>query len=171
MGHRAASPSLSKPAAAKPISETAASRLAGEWAKLEAERLALGRAADDLKKRQTALERQLMPFVEANSRRALRSVTLKRFRLSIIQVAKSPYWKGQVEKLLGDEGVRQLYRDAGMRDALVIESIRAIRDEEQGVIRATKPAPKKPPATPRAKAPPARSLKSRGGQKKLGFAA
>jgi hypothetical protein len=116
-------------------------------------------------------------------------VLVKKFRLSIIQVAKSIYWKGPVEELLGEQGVADLYEQVGTKDALSVERVAAAGHARPDVPRSTtpaKPAAKRPApltarrsgakssAPPRSakKAPPAKSLNVRGGQKKLdGFAA
>lgn len=82
----------------------------------------LGRQADALAKQVAEIDREIMALVNEEAPRGDRSITLRHFRVSIVQVAKSVSWLSEFTKRLGRELVDELKASAGTRDQLVIES-------------------------------------------------
>ena len=118
--------SLTAPPAPPAISERKATQLLAELAQLDADRLELNRHADSLKKQIDAIESQLFAFVAAAAKTArskVRSVSLKKWRVSIIAVAKSLYYKAELEKEIGVEEVEKRRAALGTKDVLQVESI------------------------------------------------
>jgi len=88
---------------------------------LDEERKRLGRDAAALGKLIGEMDRELMALVDAEAG-SERSITLKHFRLSIVQVKKSVSWLTEFTKRLGKELAEELKDNVGTRDSLVIES-------------------------------------------------
>lgn len=118
-----ASRSLARPSSPEPISQRRAAQLCRERAALDEERLELGRLADAKRKQIEAIDAELMVFVAANAPAKNRTVTLAKWRLSIVQVAKSIFYKRELEQAIGLEAVEALRREAGTQDKLQVEAI------------------------------------------------
>lgn len=87
---------------------------------LDEERKRLGREAAELTKQVGAIDKDLKAIVDAERKGPERTITLKNFVLSIVQVAKSVAWKSEFTKLAGDERVQELEAAAGTRDQFEI---------------------------------------------------
>jgi hypothetical protein len=116
-------PSLTPPAAPPAISARKATQLCGQRAKLEDERLAHNRYAESLAKQVAAIDEKLFAFVAAEQTGPVRSVALKKWRLSIVAVARSLYYKMELEKEIGIAAVDQRRAALGTKDVLRVESI------------------------------------------------
>lgn len=104
-------------------SRTEWDELLREREQLNVERKRLGREADALAKRVGEMDREFAALVDAEAPRGGdRSITLRHWRLSIVQVARSVSWLSEFTQRLGQELVDQLKSEAGTRDQLVIES-------------------------------------------------
>ena len=114
--------SLTRPAAAEPISVYKAGLLCAERDRVDEERLAIDRQSADLKKRIDQIDDELCRFVDADGGK-IRTVLLKRWRLSIVQVTKSVYWLRELTQQIGQEAIDALREDAGTKDSLSIEAV------------------------------------------------
>lgn len=112
--------SLLKPAAAKSVSSTKAAALCREWQQLEEDRLELQKCAAAKRKQQDGLEAELALFVDAHKSGRARQANAGKFRVSIVQVAKGIYYKGELIKTLGETKVQKLLDDAGTKDRVEI---------------------------------------------------
>lgn len=119
-------PSLRKPPAAKTtapkLSRTDLDLLIRQRQELNERRLALDRESAGLGKQVSDIDKQLLAIVDAEAVGPDRSITLKCWRLSIVQVAASVSWLSEFTKRCGQELVNELKAACGTRDKLSIES-------------------------------------------------
>jgi len=105
------------------ISDRKASLLCRERATIDDKRLDLGRQADALRKRIDAIDAELAAYVDANKTGKSRTVTLARWRLSIVQVPRSVYWLRELTQRIGQAAIDELRRSAGTKDQLEVEAL------------------------------------------------
>ena len=115
---------LYRPDSPKPVSQAAAEALCAEWALADDQRRELGRQADGLARRQKQIEEELGRFVQARAPSGPMTVTLKWWRLSIVQVPRSFSALTELVARIGQEAVEKLKSQTGTRDKLVIELAR-----------------------------------------------
>jgi hypothetical protein len=113
---------LRKPDAAPPKrSRTEWDEIVRSRQELDEERKRLNRQADAIAKQVAEIDLNIMALVDAECGTD-RSITLKHFRLSIVQVKRTVSWLSEFTKRLGRDLVEELKASAGTRDQLVIES-------------------------------------------------
>jgi len=118
--------SLTKPTTPPVISDAEAARLCKLHQRLADERRECYRLADAKSKALEAMEAELAIYVDARAKAArskARTCTLAKFRLSIVQVAKTLYYKQELVKEIGEEELARRAAAQGTKDKLEIEAL------------------------------------------------
>lgn len=116
--------SLGRPTTPEPISDAEALRLVKLHQRLTDERRECYRLADAKTKAIDAMEAELSIYVDARAKAArskVRTATLKKFVLRIVQKTKNLYYKAELIKEIGEAEFNRRVAELGTADKLEID--------------------------------------------------